>query len=199
MNHNLLIWGTGSHAHVVVEQCRYGSYKLIDDKALEYIDGSWLKKYSPGEWDAFVAIGDNKIRRHVSERLFALGYSFNNVISRDAYISPTVKMGLGVYIAPMACVMTNSVLEDGVIINTGASVDHDGYIEKFAHISPGVHMGGHVHIGQRTWVGVGTSIVHQLEIEDDIIVAGGSSVAEDLLKSDSLYAGNPAVFKKGLE
>ena len=113
MKHNLLIWGTSSHAHVVIEQCRYGNYRMIDDNSSEYKDGSWIDLFPREKWDTFVAVGDNTTRQQITERLCAAGYKQTNIISRDAYISPTVELGTGIYIAPMACVMTHTKVGDG--------------------------------------------------------------------------------------
>jgi sugar O-acyltransferase (sialic acid O-acetyltransferase NeuD family) len=196
MKRNLLIWGTGSQAHVVVEQCRYGNYQMIDDESNEYETGRWLLNFHPGSWDAFVAIGDNAVRERITRRLRSKGYELTNIISRDSYVSPTVELGTGIYIAPMACVMTHTRIGNGCIINTNASVDHDCDLGDFVHISPCAGLGGNVVIGDRTWIGLGSSVIHKSWIENDILVAGGSSVAGDLWESNSLYAGNPAVFKK---
>jgi UDP-perosamine 4-acetyltransferase len=196
MKHNLLIWGTGAQAHVVVEQCRYGNYRMIDDDSPEYKTGQWLLNFNPGSWDAFVAIGDNRTRRMITDRLVYLGYSITNIISRDSYVSPTVELGTGIYIAPMACVMTHTKVGDGCIINTNASVDHDCKLGNFVHISPCAGLGGNVSVGDGTWIGLGCSINHKMEIAHDIVLASGSSVKEPLGRSSSLYAGNPAVWKK---
>lgn len=198
MKRNLLIWGTSSHAHVVVEQCRYGNYRMIDDNCPDYISGQWRSLFPKEEWDTFIAIGDNKIREKITNRLKHFGYKQTNIVSREAYISPTVTLGTGIYIAPMACVMTHTELGDGCIINTNSNVDHDCHLGNFVHISPGACLGGNVTIGDRTWIGLGSALIHKLYVSHDILVAGGSSVAGDLEKSHSLYAGNPAVWKKEL-
>jgi len=196
MQSNLLMIGRGGHASVVIEQCRYGNYRMIDDECSEYKDGSWLTLFPKEEWDTFVAIGDNKARERITNRLKSLGYGQTNIVSRDAYLSPTVKLGTGIYIAPMACVMTHTILGDGCIINTNASVDHDCILKSFVHISPCACLGGNVHVGNRTWIGLGSSVNHKVHIVDDIVVGGGSSVIDDLTELGSLYAGNPAKFKK---
>jgi UDP-N-acetylbacillosamine N-acetyltransferase len=193
---NLLIWGTSSQAHVVVEQCRYSNYQMIDDNSSEYQDGSWLLLFPDNEWDTFVAIGDNYARAQVTKRLKFNGYNLVNIISLQSYISPTVELGTGIYIAPMACVMTHTKVGDGCIINTNASVDHDCELGDFVHISPCAGLGGGVYVGDRTWIGLGSSVNHKMEIAHDILLASGSSVKDPLGRSCSLYAGNPAVFKK---
>ncbi len=193
---NLLIWGTGSQAHVVVEQCRYGNYRMVDDESNEYLDTTWLQNFPQKEWDAFVAIGDNNVRQNITKRLKYHGYELANIISRDSYVSPTVELGTGIYIAPMACVITHTKLGDGCIINTNASVDHDCELGKFVHISPCACLGGDVLILDRTWIGLGSSIIHKVSIDRDILVAGGSSVANNLTQPNGLYAGNPAELKR---
>ena len=66
MKQNLLIWGTGGHAHVVVESCRYGSYRMIDDNSQEYKDDSWINLFPKEQWDTFIAIGDNKTKKLIT-------------------------------------------------------------------------------------------------------------------------------------
>jgi sugar O-acyltransferase (sialic acid O-acetyltransferase NeuD family) len=195
MKRNLLIWGTGSQAHIVIEQCRYPNYRMVDDVSLE---STWLKDFPKEEWDAFVAIGDNSVREKVTGRLRFNGYDLTNIVSRDSYVSPTVELGTGIYVAPMACVMTHTKVGDGCIINTNASVDHDCELGDFVHISPCAGLGGNVYVGDRTWVGLGSSINHKVSIAHDIVLASGSSVKENLDRSHSLYAGNPAVRKKDI-
>ena len=198
MKQNLLIWGTGGHAHVVVESCRYGSYRMIDDNSQEYKDDSWINLFPKEQWDTFIAIGDNKTRELITNRLRAKDYQQTNIISRDSYLSPTVQLGTGIYIAPMATVMTHTILGDGCIINTNSSVDHDCHIGPYTHVSPCACLGGNVTTFERVWIGLGSSINHKVIIQDDIIVAGGSSVIDNLSQPKSLYAGNPAVYKKEL-
>lgn len=46
-----------------------------------------------------------------------------------------------------AVINSDTKIGKGCIVNTGASVDHDGIIDDFVHISVGAHVAGNVHIG----------------------------------------------------
>jgi sugar O-acyltransferase (sialic acid O-acetyltransferase NeuD family) len=182
MGKGLLIWGCGTHSNVIVEQCQYGEYRRIDSSYK-----NWKKDFPPDQWNAFVAIGDCFSRKRIFLDLLNAGYHVPNIISRDSYVSPTVELGKGIYIAPMACVQTNSIIGDACIINAGSYVAHDCKVGKFSHIAPGVHMGGSVEIGDETWIGVGTAINDHITIGNRIVVGSGSTVVTPLKDDGYLY------------
>ena len=194
----LLIWGKGGHSDVVVETAiRLGmAITLIDDNSNEFLDNSWINKYPPNKYLAFVAIGNNYYRSNKFNILEELGYQFPNIISPRAYIASGISLAIGIFIAPMAVIMTKTDIGKGTIINTGATVDHGCVISPFVHLAPGCHLCGNVTVANHTLVGVGTSIIPNVIISHDIVIAGGSSVCSNLWKDRSLYAGNPAVFKR---
>jgi UDP-3-O-[3-hydroxymyristoyl] glucosamine N-acyltransferase len=80
----------------------------------------------------------------VQFRLVASGFNFISLISFTASIHKSVKVGDGVLVVGTACINIDSVIEDRVIINTNASVDHDCFISSFAHICPSVSLAGEV-------------------------------------------------------
>jgi UDP-perosamine 4-acetyltransferase len=108
---------------------------------------------------AFVAIGDNGVRRRVTAEVRELGFSLVNAVSPDAGLSPSVTLGEGV--AVMAGVVVNAYTEvgDGVILNTGSTVDHDCVLGPFVHIGPGCHLAGTVQAAEGVFVGVGSSVI----------------------------------------
>ena len=58
----------------------------------------------------------------------------------------------GVVIQPDACVGRH------VIVNTGASVDHDCVISDFAHVAPGVRLAGGVTVAEGVFIGSGLAL-----------------------------------------
>jgi UDP-N-acetylbacillosamine N-acetyltransferase len=79
----------------------------------------------------------------------------------------------------------------GVIINTGAIIDHETSVGDFSHISVGATLAGRCRVGHRVMVGVGASVRDGCSIGDDIIVGVGSVVVSDLLEP-GVYLGLPA-------
>ena len=51
-----------------------------------------------------------------------------------------------------------------LLLNTASTIDHDSNIEEGVHISPGVNIGGNVNIGKRTWIGIGSKIINNINI-----------------------------------
>lgn len=93
--------------------------------------------------------------------------------------------------------MANAVINASVkigrscIINTASSIDHDCIINDFVHVSPGVHVAGTVTIGRNTWLGIGSTVINNLEICANCIIGAGSTVIKDI-KEDGTYIGSPA-------
>lgn len=59
-----------------------------------------------------------------------------------------------------------------------------------------LNQGKHIHIGHHVWLGEGVMLLKNHTIADNIIVAARSVVTKDLLTSNAVYAGNPALLKK---
>ncbi len=108
---------------------------------------------------AFVAVGDNRARRRLSEAVVAAGGSLPRAVSPDAVISITADIGEGVLVMPGAVVNADARLERGVIVNTHASIDHGCRIGAFAHVAPGVALAGDVNVGEGALIGIGASVV----------------------------------------
>ena len=81
----------------------------------DYVDPAILKRGRP----AFVALGDNKLRVELLQKLAAAGYSTPVFISDAASVSPS------------------AVLEPGCIVNAGAIVDHNAHLGRGVHVAPG--------------------------------------------------------------
>lgn len=145
----LLIVGCGGHGCNCLEIARtiqaeeqplYDGFAFIDDNhvgekyldsyvigAVEDID-SFTKEYEC----AFVAIGNNEIRRTITDKMINAGYKIATLISPKANISQHSKIGFGCVVFPFASVEHNARVEDGVVIDTGVVVGHDATVEAYS-------------------------------------------------------------------
>jgi len=196
MFNKLLIWGTGGHSRVVAGIAESLGYKVrtIDDNMPGVDSGEWKSTYPSYDWACHVAIGDNEDRRKVSKRLKESGYGLRSIISDHAWTGADVRIEGGTFIGPMACVQVGTILGEGVIVNTGATVDHDCLIGAYAHIAPGANLCGSVMVGEETLIGVGASVIPDIRIAKSCIIAGNSSVNRNITEH-SMWAGNPIQFK----
>ena len=206
----LLILGSGGHGKVVAEIAslmkQWDEIAFLDDKeGLKEVNGYKVidklknyKLYKEEYKNAFVAIGNNKLRINLIENLLREGFEIPILIHPFTFISNNVKVDKGTVIMAGAVINTNSVIGKGCIINTSSSIDHDCILKDGVHISPGVHVGGTVNIGKCTWVCIGSSIANNITIGKNVIVAAGAAVIKDV-PDNVIVAGVPAIFKKNME
>jgi acetyltransferase-like isoleucine patch superfamily enzyme len=83
------------------------------------------------------------------------------------------------------------VIGANVIINTGATVDHDCSIGDGSHIAPGCHLCGGVVIGTRSLLGAGTTVIPGVRIGNNVVIGAGSTVTMNVADNARL-AGSPA-------
>lgn len=201
MKNKLLIIGASGHGKVVADIAlsigKWDSVGFLDDNTsiknvmgLDVVGTSKdLAKYMD-EYDIFVAIGDNAIRKRVYGMLESLGASIPLLVHPSVVVGSDVSIDHGTVV--MAGVIINCCTEigRGCIINTGATVDHDNSIGDFVHISPGAHLAGTVEVGQECWLGIGSVISNNVRISSDCKVGAGSVVLKSISEPGT-YVGIP--------
>ena len=193
----IVIIGAGGHGRVVTDIARLNGYtdiRFLDDNAdNKYcnIDGkiSDFVRYL-GNYDFFVAIGDNNTRKQISGKLIDGGANIVTLIHPNAVISQGVKIGRGSVIMAGVVINTNVILGNGVIVNTSSSVDHDCVVGNYTHISVGAHIAGTVNIGKNVFVGAGATVINDVEICDDCQIGAGATVITNI-KESGTYIGVP--------
>lgn len=188
----LLIIGAGGHGKVVADIASLSNeWKEIvfldDTKVGTKVNGydviGRVEDYKTllGEFShAFVAIGDNKTRMHIFEKLEDYGYDMPVLIHPFSYVCKNASIDSGTLVVAGAVVNANAVIGKGCIINTNCSVDHDCRLGSGVHISPGAHLGGTVIIGDNSWICIGATVIHDITIGYNVIVAGGATVINDI-------------------
>jgi len=156
-----------------------------------YLTKEILPKIEPKDSQWIVAIGNNRIRQQIAEKLQTQGHRFTTAIH------PSAQIALGVEIAPGTVVMANAVINidtrigTHVIVNTGATIDHDCQIGNYCHIAPGCSLCGQVTLGTGVFLGVGSCVCPCLEIGEQTTCGAGSVVIRSL-PSHCLAYGCPA-------
>lgn len=188
----VILIGAGGHAKVIADMIQQNKdYSIVGLIAKNKEEGFWgipvigtdadLKDlFAQGIRYAFVAIGDGKIRRKMTQILKEIGYRLINVISPKAVISASVRLGNGIAIMSGAVINADTIVEDGCIINTNTSVDHDNYVGSFTHIAPGCAIAGFNTIGKDCFLGIGSRIIDRIVIGDNTIVGAGSVVIRNI-------------------
>ena len=200
---NLLILGAGGHGKVVAEIAvlmnKWSEISFLDDNdKLREVNGHKVigrikdyKRYKKEYDEMFVAVGDNKIRLNLIEELIKKGFKIPSLIHPFTGVSSRVEIDKGSVIVAGSVVNTNTTIGKGCIINTGSTVGHDCVVDDGVHISPGVNIGGTTYIGKQSWICIGSSVINNINIGQEVVVASGSSVTRDII-DNSFVAGTPA-------
>lgn len=200
MKDRILIIGASGHGKVVAGIAKLNGYKeiaFLDDDASKKSCGKYevigtsedISRFV-NDYDFFVAIGNNKIRKKIVKILSDKNIIQPVLIHPSAIVDETVLIKEGTVVMANTVINADTRIGKGCIINTASSIDHDCIINDFVHISPGVHIAGTVRIGENTWIGTGTSVINNVSVTDNCIIGAGSVIIDDI-SNCGIYVGSP--------
>lgn len=128
--------------------------------------------------DAVISIGNNKIRKSISEKFPYLNYITG--IHPRAVISEFSEIGKGTVIMANVTVNPDVKIGEHCILNTGCVIEHDCSLGDFVHISPTAALSGNVEIGEGSHIGVGASVIQGVKIGKWCTVGAGAAIINDV-------------------
>ena len=212
----IIVLGAGGHARVLLDALRLFPTTEIEiigatDVSPETIDRSKLscpllgadeKVFAYETKEVFLvnglgSIGDTAMRMKLFDNFKTKGYRFDGVIHPSAVLAKDIQLSEGVQIMAGAVVQTGCRIGRNVVINTRASVDHDGIIGDHVFIAPGATLSGGVSVGEHSHVGTGATLIQGCRIGKNCFVNARSIVRENLsdntLFVEQLILGAPSV------
>ncbi len=138
-----------------------------------------------------VAVGDNRARRALTERLLAAGERLATAVHPYACVAPSATLGAGTMVCAGAVIAPRAAIGRGVIVNTKASVDHDTIVGDFAHVSAGATVGGRVRLGEEALIAIGASVTSGMTVGARTVIGAGAVVV-DPIPDDVVAFGVPA-------
>jgi len=205
---NIVVIGASGHGSVVLDCLeKEGKYNVIG-----FIDSFKEKKSHVNgyqvlgsEFDlpylinrfnidgGIVAVGDNWMRKLVVDRIKKIIPSFNfvNTLHPNTVIGKDVYLGVGNVFMPGAIVNANAIINDFCIINTNASLGHDGVMGSYSSLAPSVCSGGNLRLGQFSAISLGANIINGITIGAHTVIGAGSLVLTDMGNHVIAY-GSPA-------
>lgn len=187
----MYLYGASGHARVIIDILNAMGIEvdaIIDDNpVVNELDNIEVRHEFCGESPMILAIGNNGVRRRLSEELDC---EWGTAIHPTAIVAPTARIGEGTVVMHGAIIQTHAQVGRHCIINTGASVDHECQIGDFVHISPHATLCGQVEVGDNTWIGAGTTVIQCVKIGKNCVIGAGSVVLHDV-PDGMKVAGNP--------
>lgn len=207
MSDSVVVIGTGGHGKVVADIICCSGDKVVgflDDnieKGYQFVGfpilGTIAEYMRLQEVSYVIAIGNAVIREKIVGKM--RGVKWYTAVHPSVVLS-----NLDTQVGEGTVIMANSVVNPGArigkhcIINSGAVIEHDNFIEDFAHISVGAKLAGTVHIGKRTWIGIGAVVSNNISVCADCMVGAGGVVVEDIEEA-GIYVGVPVKKRKFIQ
>jgi sugar O-acyltransferase (sialic acid O-acetyltransferase NeuD family) len=201
---NVAVIGYSGHAYVAIEALKLSGQSIfgyvqkektnLNPYNITYLgsedDFNVLKTLKGKSF--FTAIGNNSIRRKVTEYLLENELELTTAIHPKANLSPMAKIEAGVLICQGSSVNPLALIKKGTIINTGAIIEHECYIDEYVHIAPGATIAGNVSIGANSFIGANSVIKQGLKIGSNVTIGAGSVVIKNIPDNETWF-GNPAI------
>jgi acetyltransferase EpsM len=141
-----------------------------------------------------VAIGNNKIRKEIVEKVKISNEFYASLIHKTAIISPSVVIDHGSVVMANAVVNAGTYIGNHSIVNTCSVIEHDNSLGDFVHISPNATLTGSITVKEGVHIGAGAVIIPNLEIGEWSIIGAGATVIHNI-PSRCTAVGVPAKIK----
>lgn len=193
-NKQYLLYGGSGHAKVIAE-CITANQEFVGGVFDDNPDSNGLKnipflgeyRIENHKYPLIVSIGDNKIRKMIVEEVKDL---FGTICHPSSCISPTVNIGKGSVVFHNVILQVDCLVGSHVILNSGASIDHECSLGDFVHISPKATLCGNVKVGEGTQIGAGATILPGIKIGNWATIGAGAVIINDV-PDFAIVVGNP--------
>lgn len=122
---------------------------------------------------------------------------FVSIIHPTASVSKMASIGLGSVVLQGACVASNAVVSDHVMVLPCSVISHDCKVGAYSCLAAGVCVSGGVTIGESCYLGSNSSVLGGLTIGHNSMVGMGSVVLESV-DDNCVVVGNPAKYLRNV-
>ena len=202
-----MIFGAGALGKAALEIfTRNGvvTYGLLDDDAsthgeeigevtvLGRTDDDGYLKFIGQKAEAFVAVEDRELRKHLVEMLKDRRKVMPvNAVHPTAEVATTAIIGNGNFINARAIVGSVATLGNHCVLHSGSVVDHGAKLDNFVQVGAGAVVNAGVQVGKDVFIGSGSILVSGIKVGKGARIGAGSVVVADVKAGDTVF-GNPA-------
>ncbi len=137
------------------------------------------------------AIGKNKDRAFVSQKLESEGFIPATLIHPTVVIGPNSSIGHGVFIGALSIIGPEAKIGNHVLINTHAGIGHHSVISDYSQICPGAYVNGDCKVNKMAFIGSNSSLQPGITVGDSSTI-GANSFVHRSVKPRHTVIGVPA-------
>lgn len=186
----VIILGTGGFASELVDYI-YDNNKYSDEKInivgfLDINNENYLK-YSfnepflgsedtyeiKDEYTYYLAIGNDKVRKNIIEKIKLKGIEFENFIHHSVILSRNTNIGKGNIFAPNVIIGPNTFIGDYNLFNYNTSIAHDCKVGNNNNFAPNVTITGYCEIVDDNLFGVSSGLTPNITVGNNNKVQAG--------------------------
>jgi UDP-N-acetylbacillosamine N-acetyltransferase len=199
----VFLFGYSGHAYVVIESFLASGYMIAGYFDYhEAITNPYRLPYFGFEGSVdvpsivksdfvFPSVGDNVIRAKLVS--FFEKHYLNQCVLIDpsAKVSNSSSISLSTYVGVNTIINAQSQIGKGVIINTGAVIEHECNVQDYSHIAPAAILCGNVRVGEFAFIGANAVVRNNISICSDVVLGVGSVVVKSI-EDKGIWVGNPS-------
>jgi len=145
----------------------------------------------PDAVELVIGVGEPSSRSELYKKIRSLGMNLATLIDPTAIVSPSAKIGSGTIICEFTSIHADVVIGDNCLLQPYCCIGHDIRVGSHSVLSAHCAPGGKTNFGNRVFSGMNSSIKEGLNIGDDVVIAMGAAVFQDLPDGVTVV-GNPA-------
>ncbi len=154
-------------------------------------DGGFLKIIGT-KCEAFVAVGERKVRHQLVEMLNERRKTMPvNAIHDSAVVSAMATLGHGNFVGARVTIGPNAEVGQQTQIQSGAIIEAFATVGDYVSIGAGVILNDRVVVEEGAFIGSGATVVSGVRIGKNARVGAGSLVIADVAAGKTVF-GNPA-------
>lgn len=141
--------------------------------------------------EAVIAVGEPQIRKKLYEKLVSYSIPLATVVHPTAIISRFANVEPGVIIGEFSSIHSNAHIGANTIVQPFCCVGHDIIIGRHVVVSTTANIGGNTVVEDCVFIGMNCSVLQNLRIGQNAIVAMGAVVFRNV-DDGCTVLGNPA-------
>lgn len=177
--------------HEIIELCEDSGLNIVgiidnskDDEFMGYsiigTDKDALNLFSKfGKYPLIVTPDLPFNRKKLCDHYFTIGYKFTTLISREAKISKSSRIGMGTIVQHGVNISSSSTVGNFVKLNTYSNIMHDCSIGDYSTIAPNAVILGRVTIQNLCYIGSNSTILPHIQIGKSSIIGAGAVVTKN--------------------